>query len=326
MKELSPSKRRGLQACATNEGIFSILALDHRDSLRAIIAPDAPQAVRPSQLSEIKLAVIEHLAGAASAVLLDPVYSLGQAITSGRLPGHVGVMAALEEHGYLSDPYHRQTPLLAGWSAAKAKRLGVNGIKLLLFYHPEAGAATEAQERLVRSIAADCERYEMPFFLEPISYSIKPEIKKDSPEFATQRRRIIIDTVRRLSPLGPDVMKVEFPLDTRYESDPGVWAEACVELSEASPIPWTLLSAGESFEVFKQQLQVACRAGCSGFVGGRSIWQEAARLTDAAQADFLSSTARRRFLELQQVALAEGTPWTRHFIPEQVDEYWFQQY
>jgi tagatose-1,6-bisphosphate aldolase len=326
MKELSPGKRRGLQACATNEGIFAILALDHRDSLRAIIAPDAPQAVTPTQLTGVKLAVIEHLAGVASAVLLDPVYSLGQAITSGWLPGHVGVMGALEEQGYLSDPYHRQTPLLTGWSVAKAKRLGVNGVKLLLFYHPEAGAATETQDRLVCSIAADCERYEMPFFLEPISYSINPEIKKDSPEFAAERRRIIINTVRRLSPLGPDVMKVEFPLDARYDGDPGVWAEACAELTEASPVPWTLLSAGESFETFKQQLGVACRAGCSGFVGGRSIWQEAARLAGAAQADFLTNTARRRFLELQQVALAEGTPWTQRFVPGRVDEHWFQQY
>ncbi|MCL4295539.1 MAG: tagatose 1,6-diphosphate aldolase [Anaerolineae bacterium] len=326
MKELSPGKRRELQACATSEGIFAILALDHRDSLRAIIAPDAPQAVTPAQLSEVKLAVIEHLAGAASAVLLDPAYSLGQAIASGRLRGHVGVMAALEEQGYLSDPYHRQTPLLAGWSVAKAKRLGVNGVKLLLFYHPEAGAAAEAQDRLVRSVAADCERSEMPFFLEPISYSINPEIKKDSPEFAAQRRRIIVDTARRLSPLGPDVMKVEFPLDARYESDQGIWAEACAELTEASVVPWTLLSAGESFETFKQQLQVACRAGCSGFVGGRSIWQEAARLTGTAQADFLSSTARHRFVELHQIALVEGTSWTQHFIPEQVGEYWFQQY
>jgi tagatose-1,6-bisphosphate aldolase len=105
-----------------------------------------------------------------------------------------------------------------------------------------------------------------------------------------------------------------------------VWAEACAELTEASPVPWTLLSAGESFETFKQQLGVACRAGCSGFVGGRSIWQEAARLAGAAQADFLTNTARRRFLELQQVALAEGTPWTQRFVPGRVDEYWFQQY
>ena len=42
MRTLSVGKIRGLQTTATKAGIFTILAIDHRDSLRVIINPDDP--------------------------------------------------------------------------------------------------------------------------------------------------------------------------------------------------------------------------------------------------------------------------------------------
>jgi tagatose 1,6-diphosphate aldolase len=302
------------------------MAADHRDSLRAIINPDAPHAVPAARLTEVKVAVVKHLAPAASAVLLDPVYSAAQAINEGQLPGNVGLVCAVEEQGYLGDPHGRRTPLIAGWSVAKTKRLGANGIKLLLFYNPEAGAATAAQEGLVRALAADCRREDLPFFLEPIIYPADPALAKDSPEFAARRPGLIVEMVRRLSRLGPDVMKIEFPVDVAYEPDPAVWADACEAVNEASILPWTILSGGGSFETFKQQLQVACRADCSGFVCGRSIWQEAATLQGQARLDFLEGIARERVLELRQLAREQATPWQTRFAAAPIDEAWYKEY
>jgi tagatose 1,6-diphosphate aldolase len=326
MANLSPGTIRGLQACATAEGVFTILAVDHRDSLRAIIAPQAPGAVAAETLTDLKLAIVQHAAPVASAVVLDPVYSAGQAVVREHLPGHIGLLCAVEEQGYLGDAFNRRTQIITGWSVEKAKRLGVNGIKLLPYYHPDAGEASEAQERLVRSIAADCRRYEIPLFLEPIAYSVDPDAPKGSPQFASVRRRIVVETVRRLSAIGPDIMKVEFPIDVHYETDQVLWAEACDELNEVSTLPWALLSAGVPFETFKKQLQVACHAGCSGFVAGRAIWQEAAQLSEGERADFLSTTARQRLTELSQIALEHGVPWSKRYSKTQVDQGWFSQY
>jgi tagatose 1,6-diphosphate aldolase len=327
MTNLSPGTIRGLQACAAAEGVFTILAVDHRDSLRAIIAPEAPGGVVADEtLTDVKLAIVQHAAPAASAVVLDPVFSAGQAVVRGHLPGHVGLLCAIEEQGYVGDVYSRRTQIITGWSVEKAKRLGANGIKLLPYYHPDAGEASEAQERLVRSIAADCRRYEIPLFLEPIAYSIDPAFPKGSSQFASVRRRIVVETVRRLSAMGPDIMKVEFPIDAHYETDQALWAEACAELNEVSPVPWALLSAGVPFETFKKQLQVACRAGCSGFVAGRAIWQEAARLPEDERANFLSTTARQRLTELNQIALELGVPWSKRYSETRVDQGWFSQY
>ena len=326
MTQLTPGKARGLQACSTPQGVFAILAADHRDALRTIVNPDAPETVPATRLTEVKLAVVQHLGPAASAVLLDPVYSAAQAITGGQLPGNIGLLCAVEEQGYLGDPHQRQTSLIAGWSVAKTKRLGANGIKLLLFYNPEAGPSTEAQEELVRRIAADCRRVDLPFFLEPIIYPTDSAIEKNSPEFAVQRPRLIVEMVRRLSCLGPDVMKIEFPVDVSYENDRAVWHDACAEVNQASQLPWTILSGGGSFEIFKQQLRVACQAGCSGFVCGRSIWQEAAILHGQARRDFLKGLAYQRILDLRRIAEEEASPWQARLAVPSVNEQWYQQY
>ena len=326
MTYLTPGKTRGLQACSTPDGVFAILAADHRDALRAIINPAAPQTVSAARLTEIKLAVVQHLAGIASAVLLDPIYSAAQTIADGQLPGNVGLLCAVEEQGYLGDPHQRQTPLITGWSVAKTKRLGANGVKLLLFYNPQACASTEAQEALVRSVAADCRAADLPFFLEPIIYPTDPAVEKYSPAFATMRPGLIIEMVRRLSRFGPDVMKIEFPVDVSYNSDPAAWRDACVEVNQASQLPWTILSGGGSFETFKEQLRIACQAGCSGFVCGRSIWQEAVTLRGQARLNFLAGAAYERVLELRQIAEEAASPWQTRLTAASVDEQWYQQY
>ena len=64
---LSPGKIRALQTTSTKDGIFNILAIDHRDSLRVLVDPDQPESVPASMLTELKLDIIEHIAPHATA-------------------------------------------------------------------------------------------------------------------------------------------------------------------------------------------------------------------------------------------------------------------
>lgn len=314
---------RSLQACANAAGVFTILAADHRDPLRAMLNPAAPQEVSATALTEFKLSIVQELAPSATAVLLDPIYSAPQAIAAGALPGHAGLICALEEQGYGSDPFARATDLLEGWSVDRAKRLGANGVKILLFYHPHSDSAA-AQEELVRRVLRDCAIHEIPLFLEPISYSLDPQVTKNSQEFARERRNIVVESVRRLGALQPDVLKVEFPVDVSREPDERVWADACAELNGVSPAPWALLSADEPFDVFKRQLRVACENGCSGFLAGRAVWRQAISLRGHARGEFLRTTARERFAELSNIA-ACGSPWHTRYAPPAVDENWYRE-
>ena len=291
-----------------------------------MVEPHAPEAVSAARLTELKLAITRKLSPQASAVLLDPVYGAGQAIAAGALPGRAGLICSLEAQGYLGDPFYREQTLLSGWSVAQASRLGATGVKLLLLYHPDSGESAARQEELVRVVVTDCRREEIPLFLEPIGYPLQAGLDKHSGKFAAERRRIVVESARRLGALGPDVLKIELPVNTNFESDRGVRAEACEELDEAAPVPWVLLSAGDPFELFKEQLEVACRAGCSGFLAGRAIWREAVRLHGDELDDFLATTARKYFVELSAIAAEYARPWYARYKISVIDERWYREY
>jgi tagatose 1,6-diphosphate aldolase len=322
---LSIGKARALQQCATASGVFTILAVDHRDAMRTMIDAVSPETVSSQTLTDIKLDIVRSLSDLPSAVLLDPLYSAAQAIAGGALAERAGLLVALEDQGYLGDPYNRETTSLRDWGVEKARRLGATGVKVLLFYHPDSEAA-EKQDQYVKAIIADCQRFELPLFLEPISYPLRPEVKKTSAEFAHERRRVVIESARRLGAFGAEVLKLEFPLDAAHHPNPDSWADACAELNDASPVPWVLLSAGESFETFCQQLNIACQAGCAGFAVGRSVWNEAATLPADDRLRFLSTTAHQRFKRLADIVQTHAHPWQARYTLPLPDENWYRTY
>ncbi len=322
---LSPGKIRGLTTISNSQGIFTILAIDHRDSMRAVLNPGAPEDIPAGEITAVKLWLLEALGSEATAVMLDPEFSAAQAIVARALPGHVGFLAALEAQGYLGDPSARQTSLLDGWSVEKAKRVGASGIKLLVLYRPDSAIA-DAQDETISSVIAECRRYDIPLFLEPLAYSIDPGMAPDGPEFASLRRGIVVETVRRLSRLEPDVLKVQFPVDTRHEPDKAVWSDACNELDAVSTVPWALLSGGDPFEQFREQVAIACRSGASGFMVGRALWSEAITTPKADRDKMIETVLRPRFAELVVIATEHGSDWaTRHTLPA-IDDRWYLGY
>lgn len=318
-RALSPGKVRGLSATSTSAGTFAVLAIDHRDSLRVVLAPDDPSSIAASTLTDIKLALLRGIGTAASAVMLEPEYSAAQSIVARALPGSVGFLAAIEAQGYLGDPSARQTLLMADWGVEKAARLGANGIKLLVLYRPDAGEVSDEQERTIAEVVRDCASYDIPLFLEPLLYESGSSATGD-------RRALVVETVRRLGALGPDVLKVQFPLDTDAEPDRAAWRDACAELDAVSPVPWALLSGGGSFERFREQLGIACEAGASGFMVGRALWGEYATAPAVDRAELMEQQVQPRFSELASMARTSGRDWGASYAVTEVDERWYRDY
>ena len=215
MKPISIGKFRSLQQCSSDRGVISVLALDHRQNLRNSLRPQAPESVTHAELTAFKVEVMEKLASLSTAVLLDPEFGAAQCVAANAVPGQVGMLIAVEASGYTGDPTARQSGILPGWSVAKVRRMGANAAKLLVYYHPQAATAGEIEE-LVAKVAADCAEHDLLLFVEPLSYSLDPVHKKLSSE---ERRQVVIETARRLTPLGVDVLKAEFPLDAQAEPD-----------------------------------------------------------------------------------------------------------
>jgi len=327
---ISVGKRRGLQATLTARGLFTILAFDHRGSLRRMMCPDAPDTVPYADVVALKLEIVTALAPHASGVLLDPIYGASQAVVAGAgtgaLPGRVGLLVALEETGYAGDTTARRTRLLPAWSVAQIKRMGASAVKLLIYYHPDTGEVAAAQEALVSQVADECRQYDIAFFLEPVSYGVDPDVPKGSASFAQGRTRVVVETARRLGRLGADVLKLEFPVDVAHEPDESAWRAACRLVSEASAVPWTLLSAGVDFPTFQRQVEIACQEGASGYLAGRAVWKEAVPLVGEARARFLREDAARRLDTLAAIADREGRSWTDFYPPQPVPEGWHRTY
>lgn len=323
---LSPVGRlRGLAACTSARGVFGVLALDHRQNLRQELRPTDPGGVSYDELVKFKREVVRALASSSTGVLLDPEFGAAQCIADRSLPGNVGLIVALEATGYGGESTQRSSRVLDGWGVAKAKRMGASAVKLLVYYHPDAPNAA-AQERLVAEVAGASVEHDIPLILEPLGFSTDPG---QPALIGEDRRRVVVATARRLTKLGGDVLKVEFPYDASVD-DEARWRDACEELSEASQIPWVLLSGGEADGRFEARVEVACRAGASGIVAGRAVWGDAARLDPDARSRFLETTARSRLIRLVDLADRLARPW--HAVESSITtapppaESWYRTY
>ena len=316
---ISIGKLRGLQQISTNRGTFTALALDHRQNLRRALNPSNPSSVSDDQLSSFKLDVTSALASEATAVLLDPEVSAAQAVAGHSIPNHIGLVVAVESTGYTGEATARHAQILPGWSVEKAKRMGASAIKLLVYYHPDSPTAAEI-ESFTRQVAEDCIRYDLALMLEPLSYSLDESQKLSSEE----KRYVVVETARRLTPLHIDILKAEFPLDVN-ETDESKWMAACKDISAASTVPWILLSAAVDYEIFLQQVTVACNAGASGIAVGRAVWKEAVTMSGEERLNFLQTTARRRIARLTSLCHALARPYTDLYQAEAPFD-WYKTY
>jgi tagatose 1,6-diphosphate aldolase len=322
MKKITIGKIRGLRQCSTRRGAISVLAIDHRNNLRAALRPGAPDQVPAQELEGFKDEVVRWISPSSTAILTDPQYGAAQVTSSGALPGGSGLLVALEASGYTGQATARHSQVLTGWSVEKTRSMGASAVKLLVYYHPEASTTGEIED-LVCQVSRSCQAADLPLFLETLSYSTDPRSKKLS---SAEKRRVVIETARRLTPLGAEVLKAEFPLDIQAEGDEKEWRKACEELSVASTIPWVLLSASVSFETFLRQVSVACLAGASGVAVGRAVWQEATSLSGEARGSFLRDVAGPRMQRITDLCEALARPWMEFFEMPQPGDRWYMDY
>ncbi len=331
MKRLSIGKMRGLQQIANSGGIFTICAMDHRGSLSKMIKKENPAKVSYEEIVKRKLELCSSLAKHASAVLLDPTFGAAQCISHNVLPKSTGLLVSIEASGDYGDKERRLTKLMDNWSVEKIKRMGASAVKILLYYRPDLTEIAIKQQDTVNMLASECKKYDLPLLVEPVSYPIGTEISNPQ-ELAALKGQLVIKTAQEISALPIDVLKAEFPADLHFKQDKSELLKLCRQLDTASQVPWVVLSAGVDFELFHQQVEMACQAGASGFLGGRAIWQEAMHIDDTRQRiHYLSTVATDRLKRLVETANKYAVPWYKRFgVPAQelapTSERWYQEY
>lgn len=306
---LSIGKLASLRRLADDRNIFCITAMDQRTSLRVLVNPKDPSSVTPRELTEIKIDLAATLSPHSSAVLLDPQYGAPQAIAAWALDPDVGLIVTLEADTSkrVGDGIITQIP--PTWTVEKIQRMGGDAVKLLVRYRPDLKDAAAENRAVVEGVFDECRRHDVPFVLETVAYPLSNQ----SPEsFAREKPGLVIETARELSPLC-DLYKAEFPDSLAYETNPAVLERHCRELDQATAVPWVILSAGADIGPFSQMVEIACRAGASGFLAGRAIWKDYVSIPNPAERrEALATRAVHNLGIITHIARRDGRPWTSH--------------
>ena len=291
IKNYPIGKYRRLSRLANEHGQFSMLAIDQRKSLREMISSaigTQPDTVTADDLSLVKKIVTKELSRYASALLTDPIYGYGSTIDV--IPRDTGVMLSIEITGYNTvNTFERHSRLIEGFSVEKAAKLGADAIKLLIWYHKEASRATiEHQNNIIKRVAEQCNKFEVPLILEIVNYPT-PDVDIKGVAYAREKAERVIDAAKTFSSpeFGVDVLKLEFPGNlklTKEFQDRSFSANAVAysldevksfnhAVNSASEVPWVILSAGVEPEEFIENIKISNEAGASGFLCGRAVWK-----------------------------------------------------
>ena len=301
MAAVSPGKLWSLRRIADRHGRFALLALDQRAATadlvagrRARLLHDARLAPTPhDDVCRLRRLLIEDLSPHASGVLIDPdAYSqAAQSLDPAR-----GLILPLEQCAYEDGPDGRRTLLYPSWSAAKARYLGADAVKLRLWYRADAGAAVLThQQMLVERVSQECREHDLAFLLEPMLHALggagggdvpSAGVGDDACEDPMRRPELLLATLHefRKERYAIDLFLLETPLPPASIPDPdgNDLASAAAQrwfdrMNALMNWPWLMLSVGATAEHFQRLLAYACRSGASGFLAGGALWWPAAQ-------------------------------------------------
>jgi tagatose-1,6-bisphosphate aldolase len=274
-------------------GVVAGIAIDHRDSLRVMLESLGLTGLTTAQLQDLKLRLARALAPSATAIMLDAELG-GPAIREGAVPVSVGLIMPLEAQGYEVAGDGRLTTLMDDFGPPDALREGADACKLLLPYRADHEPAAASQDATLAAAVAACHELGVPLVVEPVVYRWSSETQA---AFGAAYPDLVRDAVRRLQPLGADLLKLPFPVADLSVAGEHAASDACEALADAcADTPWVLLGAGVETATFLEQIRLAGTAGASGFLAGRGIWG-AALAADPDEVERLATAVCRPDLE-----------------------------
>jgi tagatose 1,6-diphosphate aldolase len=287
--KLSEGKLARMKALSNERGVIAAAAMDQRGSLQKSVAAARGvdmKDITPEMMSEFKVAVSKVLTPHASAILLDPEFGL----EAGRARAKTaGLLLAYELSGYDNTRPGRLPDLLPHVSVKRIVDWGADAVKILIYYTPyDEPAVKDVKHAFIERIGAECETYQIPFFLEFVGYDPKGGDEK-SLEFARHKPEVVKKSMEEFSKpqYRVDVLKVEVPINAEYVEGSTVYKGQTAysrdealrhfrEAASAAAKPFIYLSAGVSNAQFTESLKMASEAGIaySGVLCGRATWKD----------------------------------------------------
>jgi tagatose 1,6-diphosphate aldolase len=321
--QISPGKLWCLRRLSDSRGFFKMTAVDQRPGVEALVrARRATPKASYEDVGEIKRVLIDVLSPHSTAMLLDPGYAYPFAAR--QVDPRRGLLLTYEQWDSEEDSGGRKTFAYPDWTVEKIKRAGADGVKLMLWWRPDASEEVKAHQRkLVEHVGRECRKHDIAFLLEPLLYPFANDNGAGSlqkyEEDASKRPEMVIETAREFvdERYGIDIFKMESPVAAALVPDPeGADSPHCQhwfdELGRIIDRPWDMLSAGAPMEPFRRILAHAFRAGASGYLAGRAIWWPSLEQNFPDWAAFRAGVERDGVpyaQALQSLLDATGKPW-----------------
>ena len=325
---MSPGKLTHMKALAGQAGVIAAAAMDQRGSLEKSLAAAKGidrKDVTFEMMAEFKTAVTRILTPHASAILLDPEFGLEAAKV--RSP-NAGLLLSYEQSGYDNTRPGRLPDLVDNVSVKRiAQDWQADAVKVLIYYSPlEDARINDIKHAFIERIGAECDCYQIPFFLELIGYDPKGSDEKGF-EFARIKPEVVTRSMEEFSKpqYQADVLKVEVPINARFVEGSVVYKgpkacsrpEALEHFRRAAAVaakPFIYLSAGVSNEQFVESLRMASEAGTdfSGVLCGRATWKDGIPIYASqglkAFEDWLEADGVRNIRAVNE-AIQSAKPW-----------------
>ncbi len=324
---VSEGKLKHMKALSNSAGVIAAAAMDQRGSLQKALALARgvdKKEITTEVMSEFKTIITRILTPHASAILLDPEFGLEAKDV--RSP-NAGLLLAYELSGYDNSQPGRLPDLLPHVSAKRILDWGADAVKILIYYTPyEDEAINDIKHAFIERIGAECETWQIPFFLEFVGYDPKGGDEKGF-EFAKVKPEIVRKSMEEFSKphYRVDVLKVEVPVNAEYVEGSSVYKgqkaysrkEAYEHFRNAAAVakkPFIYLSAGVSNAQFVESLHMASEAGVdfSGVLCGRATWKDGipvyAKGGAKALEDWMSKEGVKNINAVNE-AIRSATPW-----------------
>lgn len=325
---LSPGKIKHMNALSNEAGVIAAAAMDQRGSLAKSLAQAkgvSQKEITDEMMQEFKTAVTRILTPHASAILLDPEWGLPASKARAK---NAGLLLAYENSGYDNTQPGRLPDLLPHVSVKRIKEdMGADAVKILIYYTPfDDPKVNDIKHAFIERIGAECETYEIPFFLEFVGYDPQGGDEKGF-EFAKKKPEIVTKSMEEFSKpqYKVDVLKVEVPVNANFVEGSSVFkgqaaytrAEALDHFRRAAAVatkPFIYLSAGVSNAQFIESLSMAAESGTdySGVLCGRATWKDGMPIyaTKGLKAleDFLSTEGVKNIEAVNQ-AIKSAKSW-----------------
>lgn len=279
-----------LTELARPSGGLAMVAMDQRESLRAMLGTYSPAPVPDSDLTKFKIAVATELGPYASGFLIDRRFGFDQVLADHLLPQSCGLILAADRlrHPPEGGPVV-ETSIDDEINPAHVRERGVVAMKLLVVWRPDAnrGKRLAMAEEFVRR----CSAAGLLSILEGV---VRPTSDHDFDQLQ-------VEAATELGALRPTLYKAQVP----RRGQGAEVGRVCERISAAVPVPWVVLSQGVTIEDFPAAVRTACHAGASGFLAGRAIWSDT--LPDPAP--LLRSRAVDRLKRLAELVDRSARPW-----------------